>query len=84
MPRVDWNVLLQFFLVAGAAVTIAYKMIDKVADFFNKKKDRKIQEAVDVLKKDVDELKPLGPKVNKLEIDLDELIKLLLNRSLKK
>lgn len=84
MPKIDWNVLLQFFIVAGAAVTVAIKVIDKLADFFNKKKDRKIQAAVDVIEKDVADLKPLGAKVAKLETDLDELIKLLLNRSLKK
>ncbi len=83
----DWTqVITNFLLISGGAVAFV-TTIDKVAKYFNKRKDKGITDAVQALRDDVAEIKETATDsrawIKKLEDDLDYLMKLLLNKSLK-
>lgn len=74
-------------LISGAAVVLV-KGVDGLLKYFDKKKNRDLQESVEALQKDVAEIIKTAEGnrtwIKKLEDDLDYLMKLLLDRTFKK
>jgi cell division protein FtsB len=74
-------------LISGGC-TVLVTLIVKVYQYLDKKKNKALQEQVEKLQRDVDEIKKISVDnrswIQKLEDDLDYLMKLLLDKSLKK
>lgn len=74
-------------LISGAAVVLV-KFVDGLLKYFDKKKNKVLQESVEKLQKDVAEIikSAEGDRtwMKKLEDDLDYLMKLLLDKTFKK
>lgn len=74
-------------LISGGAVVVV-KGIEALYKYFDKKKNRALQDSVENLQRDVEEIKKTAivnrDWIKKLEDDLDYLMKLLLDRTFKK
>jgi hypothetical protein len=79
--------LTRLTLVFGAS-GVLWKGIDELSKYLNKRKTQALQLTVDELRRDVEEIKKTSVDnrmwIQKLEKDLDDLTKLLLDKFFKK
>lgn len=84
----NWTqVITNLMLISGGSVVLV-KFIDAVAKYFDKKKQKGLTDAVAEMRRDLEEVKKNSSDnrtwIRKLEDDLDYLMRLLLDKSLKK
>ncbi len=84
----NWTQIITNLMLISGGATVLVTLTVKTFQWLDKKKNRALQEQVEVLRQDVKELKNTTTEnrswIKKIEDDLDYLMKLLLDKSLKK
>ncbi len=88
MEEINWTQTVTNFVLIAGAVAIIIKFIDSLYKYADKKKNSHLQESIDKVTEDIVDIRNTTTtnksSIQKLEDDYDYLVKLLLDKSLRK